>query len=143
MELERLKELYEKYEKAYEEVLKKASPIDGLFGIGEDPRKDPCHMCFYEGVEQWVTGFLADSPDRERAYQASYWILSAAAEYAGEPVYWFMFAAHEHCRKLIPLLSQAQCAELRKLYDDRYPRRERMPLQKQIYDLLCKGDERR
>lgn len=143
MALQQLQELYAVYIKECGDVILKAAPTDGLFGMGSDPRKDPCHMRFYEGVEQWVRSFLAEPPDGEGAYQAVRWILAAPAEHAGEPVYWFMFAAQGHCRELIPLLSREQCAGLRELYDDRYPRRERMPVQAEIYKQLRRGSGKR
>ena len=45
------------------------------------------------------------------------------------------------CRKLIPALSSQHCALLRQLYDERYPRRDRMPVQKEVYRLLKKGSK--
>lgn len=143
MELQQLQSIYETYIAECTDVIEKASPTDGLFGMGSDPRKDPCHMRFYEGVEQWIQVFLRENPDGEAVYQAAQWILAAPAAHTGEPVYWFMFAAHGHCREMIPLLSRVQCAELGKLYDDCYPRRERMPVQKEVYRLLRKGSGKR
>lgn len=143
MELMELKEIYRQYVLDYAQVRRKATPMDGLFGMGQDPRKDPCHMRFYEAVEQWVAAFAAERPEGEQAYLVVHWILAAPAEHTGKAVYWFMFAAHGLCRELIPLLSPAQCAELRMLYDENYPRRDRMPLQKEVYKLLRKGAEKK
>lgn len=143
MELQQLQSIYETYIAECTNVIENASPTDGLFGMGSDPRKDPCHTRFYENVDQWVQAFLKENPDEEGAYQAVRWILNAPADHIGEPVYWFMFAAHGHCRALIPLLSREHCAELRELYDDRYPKRERMPVQAEIYKLLRRGSGKR
>lgn len=143
MKFQQLQSIYEAYLAESADVIQKASPTDGLFGMGSDPRKDPCHMRFYEGVEQWTRSFLAEKPEEEAAYEAVQWILTAPAKHAGEPVYWFMFAAHGHCRELIPLLSREHCSALRELYDDRYPRRERMPVQKEVYKLLRRGAGKR
>lgn len=137
--MEQLKACYARYQQEAEKVTREASPMAGLLGFGEDPRKDACHMRFYEEVEQWVKDFLAAGPDRETAYQAARWILGAAADHAGEPVYWFMYAAHGLCKELIPLLSARQCAALRDLYEANYPRRDRLPVQKEIFKLLRKG----
>lgn len=139
MELTALKALYEHYIREYDQVVRKASPMDGLFGMGDDPKKDPCHMRFYEAAEQWVKAFVAAGPDADAAYAVTEWILAAPAEHKKEQVFWYMFAAQGFCVELIGLLSREQCARLQELYDARYSRWERMPLQKQIYKLLRKG----
>lgn len=141
MEIQSLKDIYSRYEAEAAAVRAEASAFDGLFGMGEDPRKDPCHMRFYEGVEQWVEAFQAEGPGEPAVYEAVSWILSAAADHAGEATYWFLYAAQGLCRKLIPALSPEHCALLRRLYDERYPRRDRMPVQKEVYRLLKKGSK--
>lgn len=142
MEIQTLKDIYSRYEAEAAAVQAKVSAFDGLFGMGEDPRKDPCHMRFYESVEQWVKAFQTTEPGETETYEAVHWILSAAADHAGESTFWFLYAAHGLCRELIPSLSPEHCALLRQLYDDRYPRRDRMPVQKEVYSLLKKGCER-
>lgn len=134
--LRQLKERYETYGQEAQTVAKEASPFAGVFGWGEDPKKDPCHMRFYEAVEQWVKDFLAAGPDSAQAYEAARWILAAPAGREGEPTFWFMYAAHGCCRELIPLLTPEGCAALGKLYDASFPRRDRLPVQKEIYRLL-------
>lgn len=141
MEIQTLKEIYSRYEAEAAAVRAKASVFDGLFGMGDDPRKDPCHMRFYEGVEQWAKGFLAEGPEEPAAYEAVSWILSAPADHEGEAVYWFLYAAQGLCRDLIPTLSPEHCVQLRDFYDAHYPRRDRMPVQKEVYRLLKKGSK--
>lgn len=137
--LQRLKEIYAHYEETEKKVRKGAPATAGLFGMGDDPRRHPCHMEFYEAVEQWVQDYLASEPDGASAYQAALWILSAAAEHRNQGCYWFMYAAQGHAKQIIPLLSAPDCARLLKLYDERYLRRERMPVQKEISKLLRRG----
>ena len=136
--LQQLKERYTRYEETVKKVRENAPAAAGLFGLGDDPRKHPCHGEFYEDVGRWTADFLATGPDAQMAHQAVSWIIRAAAEHRDQEVYWFMYAAHGHCRDLIPLLSRTDCAELVRFYDDHYPRRDRMPVQKEIYKLLKK-----
>lgn len=136
--VQQLKDRYGRYVEEVRKVRENAPATAGLFGMGDDPRKNPCHMSFYEDVEQWVKEFLASGPDAESAYQAVCWILSAAAQHRDQECYWFMYAAHGHCKRLIPLLTSENCGELVRFYDDSYPRRDRMPVQKEIYKLLKK-----
>ena len=42
-------------------------------------------------------------------------------------------------RDMIGLLTKEQCGKLLAYYDDTYPRRERMPVQKEVYKKLKKG----
>ena len=139
--MEKLQEIYSEYIQTVAQVYREAKPMDGLFGWGDDPRKDPCHMRFYEGVEQWAKGFLAEGPEEPAAYEAVSWILSAPADHEGEAVYWFLYAAQGLCRDLIPTLSPEHCVQLRDFYDAQYPRRDRMPVQKEVYRLLKKGSK--
>lgn len=134
-----LKGLYEKYKEDLHKVRAKASPIDGLFGMGDDPRRDPCHMRFYEDVEQWVKDFLKTGPGSGEVYEAVHWIITTPASHREEPVFWFEFAAHGLCRELVRRIDPAGCAALQAFYDDHYPRRDRMPVQKEVYKLLKKG----
>ena len=45
--LEQLKERYRQYDEEATLVRKKASPADGLFGFGNDPKNHPCHELYY------------------------------------------------------------------------------------------------
>ena len=141
MEIQTLKDIYSGYEAEAAAVRAKASVFDGLFGMGDDPRKDPCHMRFYETVEQWVRGFQEEGPEEPASYEAVSWILSAPVDHEGEAVYWFLYAAQGLCRELIPGLSPEHCAQLREFYDAHYPRQDRMPVQKEVYRLLKKGSK--
>lgn len=137
--LQQLKDIYVSYTEELAKVVKEAGPMDGLFGWGDDPRKDPCHMRFYENVEQWVGTFLAAAPVQTDVFHAVRYILETPAEYRGKSCFWFMYAAQGLTRELIPMLTPQQCAQLRGFYDEAYPRRDRMPVQKEVYKLLKKG----
>lgn len=139
MELEQLKGIYAKYIQDVATVYRNAKPVDGLFGWGDDPRKDPCHMRFYEDAEQWTKTFLAAGPGQAEVFEAVRIMLETPAEHREQHCFWFMYAAQGLARELIPMLDRAQCAQLRDFYDDAYPKRDRMPVQKEVYKLLKKG----
>lgn len=141
--IQNLKDIYQRYDEEIRAVKAKAKPTDGLFGMGDDPRNNPCHMRFYEGVEQWVQNFLKTAPNAQSALEAARVIIEAPAAHRDGPTYWFEFAAHGHCRDLIAYLDAAGCAELRAFYDENYRKRDRMPVQDQIYKLLKKGAGKR
>ena len=66
-------------------------------------------------------------------------ILIAAAAHKNEPTYMHCLAAQGHTRQLIPLLTPEHCDALRKEYEDLYPDNARLPVNQQIYALLCDG----
>ena len=137
--IQRLKDIYQRYDEEIRKVKAKAKPMDGLFGMGDDPRKDPCHMRFYEGVERWVQDFLKTAPNAKDALEAARVIIEAPAAHREGPTYWFEVAAHGLCRDLIGTLDAAGCRELKDFYDKNYTKRERVPVQDQLYKLLKKS----
>ena len=44
----------EQYNAAMRKVVDRLKPGDGLLGFGRDPKRDPCHMEFYEAVGEAV-----------------------------------------------------------------------------------------
>jgi len=133
--LEQLKQRYLQYEKEAEKAMKEAGRH--LWGWGDDPRNDACHIRFYEDVELWVQKFEASKPNNSQLYNALYWILTVAAEQGTEATYWYLYAIHGHCKGLIPMLEKEQKVVLKAYYDEHYPRRDRMPVQQAVYKLLC------
>ena len=139
MELQELKDLYEQYTEEYKAVRKKASFTDGLFGFGNDPKKNPCHMRFYENAQSWVKAFAASDPGEEETYAVTHFLLTAAEDHKKKPEEWIILAAQGLSLELIPMLSQEHCAQLEEWYNKTYPRRIRLPIQKDIHKLLQKG----
>lgn len=139
MEIQQLKDIYSQYVADVAKVYKDAKPMDGLFGWGDDPRKDPCHMRFYEDVESWIGSFAAQNPDRAQVYEVVRFLVETPAQYREKHCFWFMYAAHGLLPDLIGYLDRAQCLQLREFYDEAYPKRDRMPVQKNVYKLLKKG----
>jgi len=140
--VQQLTEIYEQYVRDVEAVRAKAKPVDGLFGMGDDPRKDPCHMAFYDRVEQWTKTFLASDSEQAEVFAAAKILLQTPATHKGQECFWFLYAAQGFAREMIPRLSAEQCRELRSFYDEAYPKRDRMPVQKEVYKLLKKGAAR-
>ena len=73
--LEQLKERYLRYDEEATLVRKKASPADGLFGFGNDPKNHPCHELFYEDIGKWTKAFLETRPDAADALTAARFVL--------------------------------------------------------------------
>jgi len=138
MERSQLNEIYEQYIHQVKTILQKASTFDGLWGFGNDPKKDPCHMKFYEDVEGYIDRLVQSGPEEAVALQAAKLIIRTPLQHEGQAVYWCMIAVHGPCKKLVPLISPASCAELRNFYDEAYLRRNRLPVQQELYKALKK-----
>ena len=136
--LNQLKARYERYEQEARQARKKASAFDGLFGMGADPRRHPCHESFYEDVARWVQEFLEAGPSVPEVSDAVEWILMAADSRRGTDVYWYMYAAQGLAEPLIGRMAPERCAQLLRWYDKAYPKCERMPVQASVYKLLRK-----
>lgn len=140
--LQQLKERYRQYDEEATLVRKKASPADGLFGFGNDPKNHPCHELFYEDIGKWTKDFLETQPDARDSFDAARFLIAAPKECASRESYWMMYAAQGWCRELVCRLDEAGCAQLRALYDELYPKRDRMPVHQELYKTLKKGSGR-
>ena len=137
--LQQLRERYRRYDEEAAQVRKKAAPADGLFGFGNDPKNHPCHEQFYEDVGQWTKAFLETRPSPRDSLEAARFFVEAPKTCAGQESFWMMYAAMGWCRELVGLLDADGCAELRTLFDELYPKRDRMPVQQELYKALKKG----
>ena len=137
--LQRLKDRYETYVQQSRAVRENASAMDGFLGFGADPRKDPCHVAFFQDVERWVAEFRQTEADAETVYAAVEFILAAPSQYKKEDAYWFMYAAQGLCKDLIPSLTKEHCKELAHMYDRDFPKKERFAAQDGVYKALSRG----
>lgn len=133
-----LKEIYENYYAKSAEVRSKAKPFAGIWGMGDDPRKDPCHQMFYDAAQEWTNAFAASGPDAAAALEAVRWILQAPLDHQGEDAYWYLYAAHGLVKPLIPRLGAADCKALAAWYDASFPKKARFPVQQEVLKLLKK-----
>ena len=135
--MEQLQKIYDRYIQELTAVKKAASPLADVFGSG-GTKNHPCHTIFYKDLGEWVEAFLSADPAEEAVFSAAAYILSAAAPQRKKPAYWYCFAAQGYLKQLIPLLSDEHCAILRQNFDELYSEQERLPLNQEIYDLLCR-----
>ena len=120
-----------------EEIIAQSKPGDGLFGMGDDPKKDPCHMSFYEELAAAVKEIAASAPEADEACGAVQAILKAAREKkCPSMARWMLEAIHGLSQPLLPLLTAEQKRELRDWYDENLPRRLRFPVQKDVYKAM-------
>ena len=134
-----LQELYEAYHAESTRVRAAASPFDGVFGFGQDPKKHPCHTLFYENVEKWTDRFVAEGSQPDTAFAAASYMVEAPAQYRQTESYWYMYAAMGFVLPLIPLLKKENCKRLAERLLALYPKLDWMPAQDKIFKQLKKA----
>ena len=138
--MEKLKSCYENYLAEAEKVWKNRPAWDGVLGIGSSSKDHPCHIAFYESVENWVSDFLANDPKEEIAEAAMAFVLQTSEMHKGEFPYWTLFAAHGLMHPLVSLVSPRFAGQMRVWYDEKLLRRDRLPVHKELYKLLKKRE---
>ena len=129
--------LFRNYIEEAERLEKERKPSDGLFGMSPKPADDPCHDRFADDLEEALSGFAAGDPEPEEVREVLSYIYRAPKEHL-EPlsVFWMLNAVHGLTADLIPLLDPKDAALLCRQYDQDFPRRERLPVQKKVYEAL-------
>ena len=138
--MEQLKQCYERYIAAAEKAEQKKSAWDGAFGMGSSTKDHPCHDDFFEAMEAWSQAFLAKNPSQAEAQEAIRYIFEMSESFRGKLPYWYMYAAHGFTRPIIPLVSPRFAKDMRVWYNERNPRPDRMPVQREVFKLLKKQE---
>ena len=137
--MENLRQLYADYLAEALNVRKKASAFAGIFGLGDDPRKNPCHEAFYEKAQEWTKAFVAGEPTGEQAQEVAQFMLEEPFKHIGAEGYWFLYVCIGLIRELIPFMSREACGALAERMNALYPRRDRMPVQQETFKMLQKA----
>lgn len=130
-------ELIRSYIATVEALNKKARPFDGVFGMGNDVRKDPCHMKVYEDIQAAVEAAVAGGIYPEEADRAAETLLKAESSYTCPSCCGMMLTAFQgHIIPLTKHMSAAKREELRAWMDTTTPKRRRLPVQNNLYKAL-------
>ncbi len=135
--IDQLKTRYHEYTQFNRDLYANAKLTDGLFGFGNDPKKDPGHTQFFQDIAAIVQEMASLPPTAEEATEAVRWILDAESLVAkNSSASWMMIAAQQHAEKLIPFLLAEDAARILKSYTLKYPKRIRLPIQNQLIKSL-------
>lgn len=131
MSIEILNQITEDYIEEAKTVAKNAKPFAGVFGFGGGLGNDPCHERYYNKLEEALKDEDID------AYEAIKYLFNAETSYEAPKAVTFMLSAIQGLAlPLIPKLSQEQKDELREWYDVHVPKRNRLPVQTNVYKAL-------
>lgn len=119
------------------EQVKKDSGLSGLFGFGKAPKNDPANDRFLGGMKNEI-GFIASEQLSSKELCEVLKTIYTAQDTRQDFVYYVLIAVHGETMPLIAGLAPEDAAILLKMYETRFPRNQRLPVQ----DLLI-GELRR
>ena len=132
-----VQQIYEEYLTQAEQLEQNRRIGDGLFGFGNAPADDPCHDRFAHTLETELQRLLTQPPTAEEARDILAYIYRAPLQSRSIPsAYWMLLAVHGLTVDVIGLLSPPVAKDLYAWYEQTYPRRERLPVQKQVLAAL-------
>ena len=129
----------EQYNEALEKAGKTRKLAGGLFDLGGGPGDDPCHDAMDRQVGELTEQFAADGDQPEETALLVTVILQAEKSREWTPAAkWAVLAIQRHTIPLIPKIGPEDRKKLAAWYTDAYPKRQRLPIQKQIVKELEK-----
>lgn len=135
----RIRALYETYLDTVEMLERNRKPGDGIFGLKGGPADDPCHDRFADDLEAAIADFSAQEPSSEEIRGVLEYMYDLPSSHRdSKTAYWMLIAVHGLTPPLIGGLSAADAAALCERYGSEYRRWERLPVQKQVLNVLKK-----
>lgn len=140
MGMAEVKKLYSEYIAQVQELESKKKIGDGLFGMGKKISDDPCHDAFAEKLEAELKSFGSGSPSSAEIREVLGYIYHVPSELNESlSAYWMMNAVHGLTAELIGMLDKTDAEELMQQYEKDVPKRQRFPVQKQVFSALKKA----
>lgn len=126
------------------QVFRNAKIGDGLFGMGDDPKKNPCHQRFYDNMEQLMKECSAGNMTSKQTGEVVFALLTAEDRHKdqNETVKWMLMATQGLSLPMIPRMEAAEAASLLKWYSGYYSFLERFPMQRKVIAALKKAARR-
>ena len=135
--LPRVEALYRDYIDTVETLEQNRKFGDGLFGLRPGPEDDPCHDRFAADLEGLLKDFLAASPDSGECAAVLRYMIEAPEPWRElRCAYWMLIAVHGLGLEMVARLDPADARALAEFYDKAYPRRDRLPVQRQLLKKL-------
>lgn len=121
-----------------EQIMSNLKLGDGLFGLGNDPKKHPCHMAYYEAVAKVLSQAESQALSESEVDQLVTLVLRLDADHReqSDMVRLMLQAVQGLTLPLIPRLSGGCAKELAAWYEGNYPRKSRMPNQSKVLRAL-------
>ena len=133
---QQLQSLLTAYRADIDALEKTRRPTDGFLGFGKKPGDDACHEKLDQQAAALAADLAADPGSMETADMLRLLFAAGADESWPNYAHWWLLALQRHFLPLIPRLSQEERKALAADYDRLCPRRQRLPLQKQMAKAL-------
>ena len=137
--IERLQGIMAKYAEELEKANQHRRPGSGIFGFGHGPGDDPCHETMDKQVGELTAQIMTENGEPEEMVLLVTAILQAEkGRDWSNAAKWAVLAIQ---RYTIPLISKINTDDRKKIvawYSQAYPRRMRLPIQRQIIKELEK-----
>ncbi len=125
------------YIEELEKAEKNRKPGSGLFGFGQGPGDFPCHTEMDNRVAELAAEIAEGEAEPDEVAEIVKAVLQAEESRAWpEAARWAVMASQRHVLPLIARISAEDKKEMLAWYEKAYPKRRRMPLQKQILEKL-------
>lgn len=112
---------------------------EGIFGLNDHAKNDPCHMNYFNYIEKTVNEAVEGDISREDAEDLTEYLLKAHSELKSNNLAaWMLIVIQKLAMPLIPLLSAEKKSELLEWYTEYVPRLQRLPIQNDIVKALKK-----
>ena len=130
---ERFRGIIATYVEELEKAEKNRKPFGGLFGFGQGPGDYPCH----ETMDRQVAELTAEAADTEESPEETAELVKTVLQAETsrkwpEAARLALLAIQRHTLPLIARMSPEDRGEISAWYADAYPRRRRLPVQRQI-----------
>lgn len=137
--LEKIRELYERYEAEFQQLERKRRAGAGMFGLTNGPRNYACHEQFAKDLERLLKEAEGTvSPEQAEEILEYIYFTPGTREKRQDAVYWMLTAVHGMTEGLVSRMPSETAAGLLERYEAAYPRRERLPAQKKVAAALKK-----
>ena len=135
-----LDQAFEQYRDDLGKAARKLKPTDGFLGFGHGLKDAHCHEAFDQKIGEIVCGTTPDTVDKQEAAAAVNRLLLNADECNWpDCAIWMLRAVQRHALPLIPRLAAEDAQMILKEYEKRYPRYDRLPVQREIIKALKKA----
>ena len=137
--LERFQGIMGQYSEELEKAGTRRKITGGLFGFGAGPGDDPCHEAMDKQVGELTAQALAEETRPEELASLVTAILRAEKDRNwSEAAKWAVLAIQRYTIPMIPKIGPEDRKKLSSWYSQAYPKRIRLPIQKQVVKELEK-----
>ena len=135
--LQAIQQLYADYLEKTVQLKRQRQLGEGLLGIGEGSKQDPCHDQFVADLTSAlsrITDTRISSNELTGILEYIYW--TPLDNRDNQLAYWMLLAVQGLTVALISGLERRDAEKLWNRYQDSYPRFERLPTQKRVLNAL-------